>query len=92
VASREEALTGRIDTMPAMAGGLEETTTRGLRRGSASTVRTGPQVNNFFINITNEIAGDYNINEGQLTDAEQIQEMLTQGEVVIPKCSLKVRW
>ncbi len=85
VQGREQALTERIDTEPALGGGGGAGTSRGgYKQGVARTVRTGPQVIHYYITITNNVAGDYNVSEGDQTDAEQIQELLDSGAVVAP--------
>jgi hypothetical protein len=86
VVAREQALTERIDTMPWDQGGRGDVAggARTRSRGSASTIRTGNQVNNFYIQISNNVAGDYNISEGELTDADQIQALFNEGLVQIP--------
>jgi len=52
--------------------------------GTARSVRAGPQVNNFNIQIVNHVAGDYNENAGDGTPADQIQALFDEGLVQIP--------
>jgi hypothetical protein len=84
VAEREAELTDRIDTMPAEGGG-GAVGGRGTRtKGSASTVRTGNQVNNFYIMLINNVDGDYVTHDGDATAPEQIQDLFNEGVVQIP--------
>jgi len=64
------------------AGGFEETgTSRGTRTTGGGVAKTQQAVQNFYIVINNNVAGDYNVNEGDLSDAEQIQALFDQGLV-----------
>lgn len=61
----------------------DETTTRGVRSSAGGVSRTERAVQNFYITINNNIAGDYNVTEGDLTDAQQIQAMFDQGLITV---------
>jgi hypothetical protein len=84
---REQALIGgRLDE-----GGVDSfeagaATGRGRRfRGTASTVRTGNITNNYYININQNVGGDYIA--GLATDEDilnTIQNGLNEGAVVVP--------
>ena len=63
-------------------GGFDETgTSRGTRTTGGGVAKTQQAVQNFYIVINNNVAGDYNVNEGDLSDAEQIQALFDQGLV-----------
>ena len=80
----DREMTERIEGLHPMGtiGDIEtDRTARGFRRSGGSVARTERAIQNFYININNNIGGDYVINEGDQTDAEQIQALFDQGLV-----------
>lgn len=79
VGQREQALIGEST-------GIDDTFDSGgrpasERTGIARTVRTAPMTNNFNIILTNQIQGDYIIQDGDQNTAEQILEVFESGLV-----------
>ncbi len=75
----EDALLNQPE--PMMEGGVS--TRSGSRRGSARVSRTGPETQIINVQITNHIGGDYNVSQGDLSDAEQIQELIEDGTITV---------
>jgi len=84
VSSREESLLPGAGLGGDMGGSIGATSSpRGMGRGAASVVKTGPQVINNYISLNYSIDGDYNTFEGANTPAEEIQDMLDQGFIQV---------
>jgi len=83
VSQREEALIEGAG--PFTETGGSGVSARGRTSGTARSVRTGQQINNFYITLTNNVGGDYITNEGGLTDAQQLQRLFDEGIIQVPQ-------
>lgn len=73
----------RVATLGTIPTYDEGATSRGTRTTGGGVAKTQQATQVFYISITNNVSGDYNVGEGDLTDAEQIQAMFDQGLIKV---------